>query len=69
MARVREAAASPILWLSLRVRIAFGLAVVSLMIAKPDANESLLVLALAAAVTLVTSLTRRMTPSAAVPEL
>jgi uncharacterized membrane protein len=69
IASLREAASRPILWLSLRVRIAFGLAVVFLMIAKPDAGESLLVLAMAAAVTVATSFTRRVTPSTAVQEL
>jgi hypothetical protein len=63
---LRAAAANPILWLSLRTRIAFGLAVVFLMIAKPAAGESLLVLALASMVTIATSLTRRTTPSTAV---
>jgi hypothetical protein len=65
---LRAAAANPILRLSLRVRIAFGLAIVFLMIAKPAADESLLVLALASMVTIATSLTRRTTPSAAVQE-
>jgi cell division protein FtsW (lipid II flippase) len=62
---LRAAASSPILRLSLRVRIVFGLAVVFLMIAKPDAGESLLVLAVAAVVTLSTSFTRRTAPSTA----
>ena len=61
----QAAASSPILWLSLRLRIAFGLAVVFLMIAKPDAGESLLVLVLASVATIVTSFTRRTAPSAA----
>lgn len=69
IASLREAASRPILRLSLRVRAAFGLAVVFLMIAKPDAGESLLVLALAAAATVITSFTGRMTPSTAVQEL
>ncbi len=56
---VRAAAANPILRLSLRIRIAFGLAIVFLMIAKPTAGESLLVLALASLVTIAASLTRR----------
>ena len=63
---LRAAAANPILQLSLRIRIAFGLAIVFLMIAKPAAGESLLVLALASMVTIATSLTRRPTPSTAV---
>jgi hypothetical protein len=63
---LRAAAANPILRLSLRIRIAFGLAIVFLMIAKPAAGESLLVLALASMVTFATSLTRRTAPSVAV---
>ena len=63
---LRAAAANPILRLSLRIRIAFGLAIVFLMIAKPAAGESLLVLALASMVTIATSLTRRTTASTAV---
>jgi hypothetical protein len=65
-AALQAAAANPILRLSLRMRIAFGLAVVFLMIAKPAAGESLFVLALATIVTIATSLTRRTTPSTAV---
>jgi uncharacterized membrane protein len=61
----QAAASSPILWLSLRLRIAFGLGVVFLMIAKPDAGESLLVLVLASVATIVTSFTGRTAPSAA----
>jgi hypothetical protein len=63
---LRAAAANPILRLSLRIRVAFGLAIVLLMIAKPGAGESLLVLALASIMTIATSLTRRTTPSSAV---
>ena len=63
---LRSAASSPLLRLSLHLRIAFGLAVVFLMIAKPNAGESLLVLALASVVTIATSVTRRTTPSTAV---
>ena len=63
---LRAAAANPILRLSLRIRVAFGLAIVFLMIAKPAAGESLLVLALASIATIATSLTRRPTPSTAV---
>jgi hypothetical protein len=63
---LRAAAANPILRLSLRTRVAFGLAIVFLMIAKPAAGESLVVLALASMVTIATSLTRRATPSPAV---
>jgi hypothetical protein len=42
------------------------LAVVFLMIAKPDAGESLLVLALALLAAIATSVTRRATPSTTV---
>jgi hypothetical protein len=66
MVALQAAAANPILRLSLRTRIAFGLAIVFLMIAKPAAGESLLVLALASMVTIATSLTRRPTRSTAV---
>ena len=59
------AAANPILRLSLRIRVAFGLAIVFLMIAKPAAAEALLVLALALIVTIATSLTRRTAPTTA----
>ena len=65
---LRAAAANPILRLSLRIRVAFGLAIVFLMIAKPAAGESLLVLALASMVTIATSLTRRPARSTAVQE-
>ena len=54
-----HAPSSPMLRLSLRVRIAFGLAVVYLMIAKPDAGESLLVLALASVLTIATNFIMR----------
>ena len=64
---LRATATNPILRLSLRIRVAFGLAIVFLMIAKPAAGESLLVLALASMATIATSLTRRTTPSTAVP--
>jgi hypothetical protein len=63
---LQAAAAKPSLRLSLRIRIAFGLAVVFLMIAKPAASESLLVLALASVVTIAASLARRPTGSTAV---
>jgi len=62
---LRAAAANPILRLSLRIRVAFGLAIVFLMIAKPAAAEALLVLALALMVTIATSLTRRTAPTTA----
>ena len=63
---LRAAAAHPILRLSLHIRVAFGLSIVFLMIAKPGAGESLLILALASVVTIATSLTRRATRSTAV---
>jgi hypothetical protein len=65
-AALRAAAANPILRLSLRIRVAFGVAIVFLMIAKPPAGESLLVLALASMATIGASLIRRTTPSTAV---
>jgi hypothetical protein len=58
---LRSAASSPVLRLSLSVRIAFGLAIVFLMIAKPDAGESLLVLALASMATIAGHFVRRPT--------
>jgi hypothetical protein len=63
---LRAAASSSILRLSLRVRIAYGLAVVFLMIAKPGAGESLLVLVVASVLTIAASFTRRTAPSTAV---
>ena len=63
---LRAAAANPSLRLSLRIRVAFGLAIVFLMIAKPGAGESLLVLVLASIATIATSLTRRPKQSTAV---
>jgi hypothetical protein len=62
---LRAAATNPSLRLSLRIRIAFGLAIVFLMIAKPAAAEALLVLAVALMVTIATSLTRRTAPTTA----
>jgi hypothetical protein len=56
---LREAASSSILRLSLRIRIAFGLAVVYLMIGKPDAVDSLLVIGLASVLTIATSMSKR----------
>ena len=63
---MRAAAANPILRLSLRLRVAFGLATVFLMIAKPAAGESLLVLALASMATIATGLIWRPARSTAV---
>jgi hypothetical protein len=63
---LRQRRPNPILRLSLRIRIAFGLAVVLLMIANPAGIESLLVLALASVVTIAASLARRPTRSTAV---
>ena len=65
-ASLRVAASSSILRLSLRIRIAFGLAVVYLMIGKPGAVDSLLVIALASVLTIATSLSKRASPSALV---
>ena len=56
---LRAASSNPVLRLSLRVRILFGLAIVYLMIAKPDARGTLLVLALAAVATIAASVSRR----------
>jgi len=55
----RAAASHSILRLSLRVRVAFGLAVVYLMIGKPDAAGSLLVMGLAFVLTIATSVSKR----------
>ena len=63
---LRAAAANPILRLSLHIRVAFGLAIVFLMIAKPAAGESLLVLALASMATIATGLIWRPARSTAV---
>jgi hypothetical protein len=63
---LRAAGSSPILRFSVRLRVAFGLAVVYLMIGKPDAGASLVVLALAAATTIATSLPGRAERSALV---
>ena len=63
---LQAAAANPMLRLALRIRIAFGLAVVFLMIAKPAAGESLLVLVLASMVTIAASLIRQPPRSTAV---
>jgi hypothetical protein len=63
---LQEAAANPILRLALRIRIAFSLAAVFLMIAKPAASGSLLVLALASMVVIAASLIRRPARSTAV---
>jgi uncharacterized membrane protein len=56
---LRAAASDSILRLSLRVRVAFGLAVVYLMISKPDATDSLVVMGLALVLTMATSLAKR----------
>ena len=60
---LRAAASHSILRLSLRVRVAFGLAVVYLMIGKPDAADSLLVMGLALALTIATSVSKRQAQS------
>ena len=55
---LRAAASHSILRLSLRVRVAFGLALVYLMIGKPDAPGSLLVMGLALVLTMATSVSK-----------
>lgn len=65
-AALLAAAANPILRLSLHIRVVFALAIVFLMIAKPAAGASLLVLALASIVTIAMALTRRAGRSTAV---
>jgi len=60
---VRAAASDALLRASVRVRVAFGLAVVYLMIGKPDLSESLLVLGAAAILAIATSVPRREAPS------
>jgi len=55
----RAAASSAILRLSLLVRVVFGLALVYLMTAKPDAAESLLVLGLASVLTIAANRSKR----------
>jgi uncharacterized membrane protein len=59
VAALRAAASHSILRLSLRVRVAFGLAIVYLMIGKPDAAGSLLVMGLAFVLTIATSVSKR----------
>jgi hypothetical protein len=60
------AASDVLLRASLRVRVAFGLAVVYLMVGKPETTESLLVLAVAAALT-IASVTRPLRSTVASP--
>jgi uncharacterized membrane protein len=63
---LRTAASSAILRVSVRLRVAFGLAVIYLMIAKPDTAASLVALALAAVATIAASLPGRAGHSALV---
>jgi uncharacterized membrane protein len=60
---LRVAASDSILRGSLRVRVAFGLAVVYLMIGKPDAVDSVVVLGLALILTIGMVLSKRQAPS------
>ncbi len=60
---LRAAASDSLLRVSLRVRVVFGLAVVYLMIGKPDAGDSLLVMGLAAVLAIVTSVPKRLARS------
>ena len=57
--KLRAAASHPLLIVSLRVRVVIGLAIVFLMIAKPDTTEALLVLATAAVTAIVASVSGR----------
>jgi uncharacterized membrane protein len=56
---LRAAASDALLRASLHVRVAFGLAVVYLMIGKPDASDSALVMGLAAVLAIMTSVPKR----------
>jgi hypothetical protein len=56
---VRAAVSNPTLGTSLRLRVIFGLAVVYLMIGKPDARASLVVLSLAAILAIAGTVLRR----------
>jgi uncharacterized membrane protein len=56
---LRAAASASILRASLRARVTFGLAVVYLMIAKPDASDSLIVLSLALIFSIVLAVSKR----------
>jgi uncharacterized membrane protein len=59
LSALRTAASDALLGVSLRVRIIFSLAVIYLMIAKPDASDSLFVLGLAGILATVTSIGKR----------
>ena len=65
---LRAAASDSILRVSLRVRVAFGLAVVYLMIGKPDAGDSLIVLSLALILAVAMAIPKRPAPSTLVEE-
>jgi len=56
---LQSAASDALLRVSLRVRVAFGLAVVYLMIGKPDAGECLVVLSLACILAIVMTVPKR----------
>jgi uncharacterized membrane protein len=60
---LRVAASDPVLRVSLCVRVAFGLAVVYLMIGKPDAGVSLLVMTLALILAIAMTMSKRRAPS------
>jgi uncharacterized membrane protein len=60
---LQAAASHSILRVSLRLRVVFGLAVVYLMIGKPDAGGSVLVLSLASIVAIAVAVARRAAPS------
>jgi hypothetical protein len=63
LSALRAAASDAGLRASLRVRLVFGLAVVYLMIGKPDASDSLLVMGLAAVLAIVASVPKRLARS------
>jgi hypothetical protein len=63
---LHAAASNALLRAALHVRIAFGLAVVYLMIGKPEASQSLLVLGVAALLAIVSSVPKRPVRSALV---
>jgi hypothetical protein len=63
LSALRAAASDARLRASLRVRLVFGLAVVYLMIAKPYASDSLLVMGLAAVLAIVASVPKRLARS------
>ncbi|HJZ72542.1 MAG TPA: DUF2269 family protein [Vicinamibacterales bacterium] len=68
LGRLRAAASDATLQLSVRVRIVFGVAVVYLMVRKPEAAEAVLVTILGAVVALVLALARRQARAAVARE-